>query len=512
MSRSRRFIGGLSFGYLNQFLVTVAGLWLTPFLLGRVGQNDYGLWLVGTQIMGFMMLLDLGVVALLPRETGFATGRAARSDDREELPRIVGETMRLALWQTPLVALIAGAVWLALPAEWEPLRGPLALVLLTLVLLFPLRVYQATLYGLQDNAFLAQAQLCTWALSIMLTVALVLAGAGLYSLAAGWMTAQVLAVPVLWLRLRRRFPDALPARLPALAWDGARRRLGQGFWQSANQVAQILMFGTDLLIIGKLFGPAAVVPFACTGKLIGVLANQPQMLMHMAGPGLSELKMSESHERVAEVCTALGQAMLLVSGGVVLVVLAVNQGFVTWWVGAENYGGFALTALMLANMLLRHWNLTLGYSVFFFGHDRHLATTGLLDGLVTLGSIAALVWLLGLPGAPLGSLIGVCAVSLPRNLRMLARETGRTAWRTAAPLSAWAWRFLVLATLVGAAANWYAPRGALAVALAGAFAATAYLAVMLPLIMRTALRDYLPRRVGGLLTKLFGVPASSEVV
>ena len=56
-------------------LTLVVGLWLTPFLLGRIGTHEYGLWLITTQILGYLMLLDLGVVALAPRETAYATGR-----------------------------------------------------------------------------------------------------------------------------------------------------------------------------------------------------------------------------------------------------------------------------------------------------------------------------------------------------------------------------------------------------------------------------------------------------
>ncbi|MDQ3804559.1 MAG: hypothetical protein M3416_12090, partial [Acidobacteriota bacterium] len=82
MGRTKRFIGGVGYGYANQVVVTLTGLWLTPFLLGRVGQHDYGLWLVGAQVMAYLMLADFGVVALLPRETAFATGRAGAGGDR----------------------------------------------------------------------------------------------------------------------------------------------------------------------------------------------------------------------------------------------------------------------------------------------------------------------------------------------------------------------------------------------------------------------------------------------
>ena len=75
-SRSRRFIGGISIGYLHTALVTIVGLWLTPYLLRHLDQHDFGLWLLTTQLLFYLGLTDFGIVALLPREIAFATGRA----------------------------------------------------------------------------------------------------------------------------------------------------------------------------------------------------------------------------------------------------------------------------------------------------------------------------------------------------------------------------------------------------------------------------------------------------
>ena len=49
--------------------------------------------------------------------------------------------------------------------------------------------------------------------------------------------------------------------------------LGRSAWVSLAQIAQVFLNGTDVLIIGKLLGPAAVVPYSCTSKLVTVLAN-----------------------------------------------------------------------------------------------------------------------------------------------------------------------------------------------------------------------------------------------
>src|SRR5262245_56136925 len=193
MSRTRRFLGGFTVGYVHMAVATAVGLWLTPFLLGRLGSTTYGLWLVGTQVIAYLLLMDLGIVALLPRETAYVTGRTGRSDV-PELRDLVERTISLAVAQVPLVlgAALVALWWL--PASWQQLKVPLTVVLAVFVAMFPLRTFQAALVGLQDLAFVAQTQFAAWALGTAVTVVLVLAGLGLPALAAGWCVTQLIAV------------------------------------------------------------------------------------------------------------------------------------------------------------------------------------------------------------------------------------------------------------------------------------------------------------------------------
>jgi len=503
MSRTNRFLSGIGFGYTNQVLTALIGFWLTPFLLYRIGDHKYGLWLLGTQLMFYLGLLDLGIVAILPRETAFATGRSSRVEEATDLPLIFGHTVRIILWQMPLVALGALIAWFLMPADWEGLRNPIGVVLLAFVVTFPLRIFRAVLHGLQDLAYLGQTGIASYLLSTGVTVALVLAGWGLYALAVGWTVQQFAGALTGWYRLRTHFPMVLPRSLPEMPWSIARTRLTQGGWVSLSQIAQVLLNGTDILIIGKLFGPAAVVPFVITGKLIGVLSNQPQILMASAGPALSQMRIAESRERLSEVCIALSQAMLLVSGAVVCVVLAVNKGFVGRWVGAGQYGGAWLTALILLSMLLRHWNLTIASALFFFGYERRLCVTALLDGLVTVGAIFLFVREFGLVGAPLGAIAGVCLISLPANLWALSGESKVSMAKLIEPLLPWFARFVAFVTALVLLVRIWVPNTFLLLGLTAVLTATIYLAVMFPLALRAPLGDYVRPRLFPIRARVF---------
>jgi O-antigen/teichoic acid export membrane protein len=505
MSRTSRFLSGIGFGYASQILTTLVGFGLTPFLLYRVGQHDYGLWLVGTQLMAYLALLDLGIIALLPRETAFATGRARSIEEASDLPLIFGHTVRIILWQMPLVALGALIFWFLMPPEWANLRHPIGVVLLTFVVAFPLRIFRAVLHGLQDLAYLGRTAIACYLMSIATTVGLVLAGWGLYALAFGWALQQLAEAFTGWYRLRTHFPTVLPRKLPEMPWSTARTRLTQGGWVSLMQVAQVLLNGTDILIIVKLFGPAAIVPFAITGKLIGVMSNQPQMLMALAGPALSQLRMGGTRERLSGVCIALSQAVLMLSGAGVCVVLAVNQGFVGRWVGAGQYGGSWLTALILLSMLLRHWNLTIAYALYCFGHERRLCLTAFLDGLISGGAMFLFIRNFGLIGAPIGLVTGVCLISLPANLRALASENGVSVGRLIQPLMPWFLRFVFLAAGIFFLSRIWIPSTFFMLGLTAAVATTIYLVVMFPLALRSPLGDYVRPRLFPLRARVFRV-------
>ena len=150
MSRASRVLASASLGYFHMVLATVVGLWFTPFLLHRVGETGFGLWSVCTPVLTYVALVDFGVMTLFQRDVAFSLG-AAGGDFRKapDLPVLLGKTLRLVLWQVPLVLLAAIVVWKVMPDGWRQARWPFAIVLLSVVVCFPLHISHALLTGLQ---------------------------------------------------------------------------------------------------------------------------------------------------------------------------------------------------------------------------------------------------------------------------------------------------------------------------------------------------------------------------
>jgi O-antigen/teichoic acid export membrane protein len=495
MSRAGRVVGSVTLGQAHLVLATLVGLWLTPVLLARVGQHEYGLWLVGLQLLGYLYLLDLGVVALLPREAAYASGRVLTGERAEVLADTVSRIRGVIRWQMPAAVLVSAAAWLLMPASWHELRSPLAWVLLFFALTFPMRAYHALLQGLQDIVFLGQLQLVAWALGTGVLIALVFSGAGLAALAVGWLVTQAVTVGACRWRVQRRHSAVWMARPPTVGWTEARTFLARSIWISMAQLAQTLSAGSDVLIVGALLGPAAAVPYACTAKLVQVLANHPQLVMQAAAPALSEMRTSERRERLAATTSALTRAMLVLSGAIGCVVIAANRDFVSWWVGPAQFGGAGLTLTLVAAMLVRHVNTTTVYAIFCFGHERRLSVTAVADGVLTVIAAIVLVPHLGLIGVALASIIGALTVSYLPNLRVLAREIGVQPFAPLVELRGWFSRFVLCAAASAGVAA--APLGDGLAALLTRTAATAivYGVVMGPFAISGTLGTYARRFV-----------------
>jgi O-antigen/teichoic acid export membrane protein len=491
MSRSRSFLSGALLSYLYQALLMLVGLWLTPFYIRTLGQRDYGIWLVALQVLNFLLLCDFGIIVVTPRDVANASGAEHAQAGSGEVARVVGQTMKVVLAQTVLVALVALGLFLLRPSQDGALRGPVGLILVVFVISYPLRVFPAVLQGLQDLKVMGQIRLALWGFSLVLVIGMLLLGARFYALACGWSLQQMGHDLVAFFRLRRLRPDLLSAEVWRRAGPIRWRWFARGFWVNVNQVAGALSAGSDILIVGRAINAATVVVYASTNKLIAVLQNQPQILASVALPGLSHMKTSESRERILQATTSLTQAMLLLVGGVFCIILAVNQQFVTWWLGAHLFGGMQLTVILLLTFILRQADYTLAITLFAFGHEKLISIRGLIDGAVSVAIAILLVGHWGMVGVAFGFFCGAALVSIPTDVYLLTRTLDVSLGELSRPYLSYLWRFAIAGCVALVVRNWFGGPDLLHIAMTTSIVGVVYLLLVLPYVWSTPLRGYI---------------------
>jgi O-antigen/teichoic acid export membrane protein len=509
--RTRAYIEGAVLGYMYQAAALLTGLWLTPFLLHRLGQSDYGHWLVCLQVLNYIMLADFGTVALLPRDVAYASGTPDPARELQLLTDVLSRAVQVVLVQTLLLLVLAALTYAFVPIAVPPdFRRPLVLLIGGFIGLFPLRIFSAALEGLQDLNFVGKMRIVTWAVSIAATFICVLLNFGIYALALSWILNQIGFAVGTYFRLRFLRPALVESSLfhwtRQLQWHD----LFRGSWMTVEQIAQLLINSTDLMIVGRVFGPASVVAYSCTGKLMSVLANQPYILVHAALPGLSQMKANEPREKLLRVSTALGQAMLIAGGAIGILVLCLNEPFVRLWVGSRFFVGRSLTLILVATTVARQLMFGFEVALFAFGYQKSLAIKSLANGLLGTGLALILSHWMGVEGVALGFLAGELLIGVPVNLLLLARECHVSALVIAVSYWPWFWRFAIVASI-----SWYLSTGSwvnarLRMAVVGTSILVTYLAAILTFVRTSEMWPYISVAVADF-RKLIGRKATAKI-
>ncbi|HEU4557633.1 MAG TPA: hypothetical protein VFS20_07275 [Longimicrobium sp.] len=453
MSRTRRAGIAAVFGYVQFGLSLVTGFALVPFVLSRVPTDLYGVWLAFGEVLAYSSMVDLGVVGVVPWLVAEAHGRGDRAAMRE----VLGASLAFSGGASVVFLLLAcGALALAPSlatlgaAQHAAVVGPILLLVGGMAVTMPLRTFYAAEVGLQDVAFVGTLALSQMAVGIAITVGMLLAGAGLYALATAVVVPQLISVAACWLRLRAREPDLLRG-WSRPRWAAVRATAAQGFGSWTASLGWRMVSASDSMVILALLGPAAAVVYAMTAKL-GTTAMQMSWQLPDAGlVGLAQLKGEGRPDRVREVVLSLVRLTLVASGGVAVVVVALNPAFVTLWVGAERFGGVRLNAVLAAVVLAHSLTHALFTTAGVLGARVQAGWAALVQGAANLACALLLGRVLGLAGVALAAVISTVVVAYPAGAALTRRTTGlghAELWRGA--LRSWSLRMAALLPLAGA--------------------------------------------------------------
>ncbi len=453
MARTRKALVASFLVYI-QFAAGIAvALISVPLVLDRLGARLYGIWLASGEALAYVALMDFGVLGVLPWMVAEADGRR----DREQIRRLIANGLAAgALAGVATLAVGAAGWWLFAgrlsPAERAALAGPFMLLVTLTAVTSPLWVFAAVLGGLQDAAFNGIFGVARILLNGALTIGLLLAGAGLYALAAAAVVPPLVIMLASAGRLASVAPDLL--RGWARPSAGELRRLvreGLGGWLGA--FGWRLVTAGHSVVIAFLGLPELVPVYACTARLSHLLTQLGWVLPDSAAVGLAQLRGEGRHERVKQVVDAMLRLYVLLGGSVAAALLAFNPAFVSWWVGPAMFGGFALNGVLSAAVFVAALAHGLSVVVSVVGDRLRIGLAGLAQGVLQVAIAVPLGQMLGLNGVAIAGVVAAALTVIPAGLWLLHRSTGvRAAWlvRELVPaLAGRSWPLVAAGAVVG---------------------------------------------------------------
>jgi O-antigen/teichoic acid export membrane protein len=265
-----------------------------PIIIRYLGAESFGVWVTISTALSMLLVLDLGVANSL---TNFIS-EAYAADDHHH----ASAYSTTALGVVMAVALLLGGVawWIWPTLHWEhlfhlsssaealPVSRAVAVALAIFLLGLPAGLAPKILGGYQElrlaNLFTAAGSLC----NLISIIVLVHLHAGLVALVAASSAALVGAnlLCLVWIWCFHK--PWLSPRLSHIKGSAARRMMQAGSELFVLQIAGLVVFNSDNLVVTHYLGPAQVAPYSVAWRLVGYAAVAQTMISPALWPAFSE--------------------------------------------------------------------------------------------------------------------------------------------------------------------------------------------------------------------------------
>ena len=433
-SRTSRAAKGILTSFLQFGLQSGLQFILSPIILRIAGQETLGAYAILMQVIGYLALTDLGFGVAVSRYLAQAT---AYDDQGARFRDIITTGKTFSLGANIIFALLAvalswkiGTLFDLNPAVAGEAQLGLVLLAVWAVVRTPLGAYPAALIATQNLAAANLTNLSGSVVRLILSLGLVLAGAGLTGLILTNIATEALTLILQRGYYRRTYSN------PRWGWGIPDRKLlremtGFGLQYLLVSVASRLVFSTDNLVVGGQYGPTAAAAYYSTQMPTFLFVSLVWKITDNSAPAANELFGRGAYERLQSAFLRLLRYSLLLAFGLLLGLLAFNQRAITVWVGAGQYAGDAMTVALALFAIATIVNHAIALMIVVYGTVRWLSVVGIIGGLTNLALSIALGLSIGPSGVMVASAIVelLSSVLLGRHVLQLMQLPKRRIWR-----------------------------------------------------------------------------------
>ncbi len=337
------------FGKGTSLLVSATTVPLTVRYLGAEG---YGLWITISSAATMFFVLDIGIASTLTN----LISEAYAADDKERAATYFATAFWMILGIAALLGLAGWMLWPSIhwislfhvrdPALGRDTSRAMAAAFIVFLLALPTGLAQRVLGGYQElhasNLFAAAGSL----LSLLLVIAVIRFHGSLPYLVAGFAGSTVAAngACLLWICFfHKPWMKPWPQRID---FGCVGRILGSGSQFFAIQLAGLVIFSSDNLVISHYLGPASVTPYSVTWRLVSYIAAVQTLVIPSLWPAYAEAYAKGhlpwirlAYRRVRWISTAvlaIGCSVMLIGG----------RQIIRLWAGPAAVPGLLLVQLM----------------------------------------------------------------------------------------------------------------------------------------------------------------------
>jgi O-antigen/teichoic acid export membrane protein len=400
----------------------LVGVFLSPFILHRLGDAAFGIWVLIFSLTGYYGIFDVGIRSSIVRYVSKYTA----THDLEEVSGIINSAMFVYTFVCALsmVITIIGCIYVDRffripPAFQSTARWLLLLVGTSVALGFPMGIFGGMLEGLQKFYVLNWTNIVfSSLLRVLLIVFYLRRGYGL-------LTVALITVGLPQVGSVIRAVVALRSLPVKFSWRYVNREV---FRRMANYsgvtfiilIAWRLRFKTDALVIGTFLSSAAITYFYAGSRLVDYAGEVVNSLAQIFVPMSSQSDAAGNQDRLRKIFIAGNRACAFVILPITVIFVMLGRSIIEVWVGKKYVAqGYPVLLTLILPYTLMMMQGASGRILFGMSKHGKLAVVTMAEGISNLVLSILLVRPFGILGDAFGTaipMLGTYLLFMPRHL------------------------------------------------------------------------------------------------
>jgi O-antigen/teichoic acid export membrane protein len=404
----------------------LVGIFLSPYIIHRLGDDAFGLWVIIFSVTGYYGLFDLGIRSSLVRYVA----KYSATEEHDELNRLVNTAMVsysgigiVAMAITLIAAYYVNSIFRIQPEFVATARWLLVMVGTSVSLGFPLGVFSGILEGLQRFYLLNFTSISATLLRALLIVIALRHGRGLLTVALITVGLPLLGTLVNAAAVFRHLP--LSFGLQYVSRSSLRRIASYSGTTFLIIVAGRLRFKTDALVIGTFVSAAAVTYFTIGSRLVDYASEVVSALSQIFIPMSSQSQAKGDLDGLRKILVLGNRACAFIIFPITAVLTILGKSVIEAWVGPKYIAtSYPVLLVLLYPTTLMLAQSASGRTLWGMAKHRTWAWVVLAEGAANLGLSVILVRPYGILGDAIGTAIPLtCSMIffMPRHICRLLR-------------------------------------------------------------------------------------------
>lgn len=416
-SSHRRVLNGVTAHVYAQIVTVLTQLVSLPIFLNKWSVDDYGIWLTLSAIPIYLTLADFGVLT----HAGNSMTMYQARKDLVRVNAVLSAAIRTIAWMFSAIAMLGAVALVGISSFVEVAHSRVLLWLgLSALIASGSQLFDAAYraFGRYPaiTVILTTTRLVEWAASM---IALLTIGT-MEAVAFGLLLGRGASTVWTFRHAQRNFPE-LEWRLANSTNRDMRALLAQGYGFLAFPLGTAINLQGMLLLVGSIFGLAAVPIFSATRTITRMITQLAVLTGKALSPEISALYGARKHAEANALSARV--FAVVIPGSIVLatVIGYAGEAILTYW----SHGQLAndevlLWSLITVALLSAMWQLDSVRLTATNNHQR-IATMFFVVTLLTIPTSMLGAKLAGLPGLTSGLVVAELAMVL--GTRWLTRQS-----------------------------------------------------------------------------------------